>query len=179
MFTLPAKLTERYLTSPIGWIPYVLLRQAAPVTARRVRRIAPAASHERQALFTVSLCAARLGGPLRSRTVLHVCARCDGELRGEHQPLPTQDPQDKMRNSRKYLCNGATTRCAICDGKFGLIATYSWRTAFCSRKCADRFKTRLTATVDGYLDSPPDDGRSGTPAAIFQGSGFRSKELAQ
>jgi hypothetical protein len=48
-----------------------------------------------------------------------------------------------MRNSPQYPCNGATKRCAICDGKFGLIRHYSWRAAFCSRKCADRFKTRL------------------------------------
>ena len=47
-----------------------------------------------------------------------------------------------MRNSPEYVSNGATTRCAICDGRFGLIRYYSWRTALCSRKCADRFKVR-------------------------------------
>jgi hypothetical protein len=47
-----------------------------------------------------------------------------------------------MRNSPRYLCNGAAERCAICDGKFGLIRYYSWQTALCSRKCADRFKKR-------------------------------------
>ena len=35
-----------------------------------------------------------------------------------------------------------TTRCAICDGKFGLVRHYSWRTALCSRKCVDRFRAR-------------------------------------
>jgi hypothetical protein len=50
-----------------------------------------------------------------------------------------------MRNSPQYLCNDATKRCAICDGKFGLVRYYSWRTALCSRKCADRFKTRQDA----------------------------------
>ena len=34
------------------------------------------------------------------------------------------------------------TRCAICDGKFGLVRHYSWRTPLCSRKCVDRFKAR-------------------------------------
>jgi hypothetical protein len=48
-----------------------------------------------------------------------------------------------MRNSPQYLWNGATKRCAICDGRFGLIRHYSWQTALCSRKCADRFKLRL------------------------------------
>jgi hypothetical protein len=33
-------------------------------------------------------------------------------------------------------------RCAICDGKFGLVRHYSWRTPLCSRKCVDRFRTR-------------------------------------
>jgi hypothetical protein len=47
-----------------------------------------------------------------------------------------------MRNSPQHLWNGAATRCAICDGRFGLIRYYSWQTALCSRKCADRFKLR-------------------------------------
>jgi hypothetical protein len=34
-----------------------------------------------------------------------------------------------------------TTRCAVCDGKFGLIRYYSWLTPLCSRKCANRFRT--------------------------------------
>jgi hypothetical protein len=48
-----------------------------------------------------------------------------------------------MHNSPRYLRNGAATRCAICDGRFGLIRYYSRQTALCSRKCADRFKLRL------------------------------------
>ena len=34
------------------------------------------------------------------------------------------------------------TRCAVCDGKFGLVRHYSWRTPLCSRNCVDRFKAR-------------------------------------
>ena len=34
------------------------------------------------------------------------------------------------------------TRCAICEGKFGLVRHYSWRTPLCSRKCVDRFSVR-------------------------------------
>ena len=33
-------------------------------------------------------------------------------------------------------------RCAICDGKFGLVRHYSWRTPLCSRKCVDHFRAR-------------------------------------
>jgi hypothetical protein len=47
-----------------------------------------------------------------------------------------------MRNSPQYICHGAANRCAICDGKFGLVRHYSWRTALCSKKCAERFKAR-------------------------------------
>jgi hypothetical protein len=63
--------------------------------------------------------------------------------RNRRKPLPTQAPQEaKMRNSPQYPSNVAAKRCAICDGKFGLIRYYSWRTALCSKKCADRFKAR-------------------------------------
>jgi hypothetical protein len=34
------------------------------------------------------------------------------------------------------------TRCAVCDGKFGLVRHYSWRTPLCSGKCVDRLKAR-------------------------------------
>jgi hypothetical protein len=47
-----------------------------------------------------------------------------------------------MSNSPECLRIGATKRCAICDGRFGLIRHYSWRTALCSKKCADHFKAR-------------------------------------
>ena len=47
-----------------------------------------------------------------------------------------------MRNSSQCSWNTAAKRCAICDGKFGLVRYYSWRTALCSRKCADRLKAR-------------------------------------
>ena len=33
-----------------------------------------------------------------------------------------------------------TMRCAVCEGKFGLVRHYSWRTPLCSRKCVDRVK---------------------------------------
>ena len=39
-----------------------------------------------------------------------------------------------MRDSPQYRFNGAAKRCAICEGKFGLIRHYSWRTALCSKE---------------------------------------------
>jgi hypothetical protein len=47
-----------------------------------------------------------------------------------------------MRNNPQYPRNGAAKRCPICDGKFGLVRRYSWRTALCSKKCAQRFRSR-------------------------------------
>lgn len=47
-----------------------------------------------------------------------------------------------MRNGSQHLRNGAAKRCAICNGRFGLIRRYCCQTALCSKKCADRFKTR-------------------------------------
>jgi hypothetical protein len=37
---------------------------------------------------------------------------------------------------------GKTTRCAVCDGKFGLVRHYSWRAPLCSKKCVDRLRAR-------------------------------------
>jgi hypothetical protein len=51
----------------------------------------------------------------------------------------------KTRNGPHYLRHDAAKRCAICGGKFGLIRHYSWRTALCSKKCVDRFKSREEA----------------------------------
>ena len=44
------------------------------------------------------------------------------------------------RSESLGVCRAA--RCAVCDGKFGLVRYYSWRTPLCSRKCVDRFRTR-------------------------------------
>jgi hypothetical protein len=47
-----------------------------------------------------------------------------------------------MRKDIQFRRGKTINRCAICDGNFGLIRHYSWRTALCSRKCVDRFKSR-------------------------------------
>jgi hypothetical protein len=47
-----------------------------------------------------------------------------------------------MRNGRQYLRYDASTRCAVCDGKFALVRYHAWQTFLCSRKCSDRFKAR-------------------------------------
>jgi hypothetical protein len=47
-----------------------------------------------------------------------------------------------MPNCSVVLRRGKVARCAFCDGKFGLIRHYSWRTPLCSRKCVDSFRAR-------------------------------------
>jgi len=50
-----------------------------------------------------------------------------------------------MGNNPQHLQQCAAKRCAVCDGKFGLIRYYSWRTALCSKRCGDRLKARRDA----------------------------------
>jgi hypothetical protein len=47
-----------------------------------------------------------------------------------------------MPNRSESLGSGRATRCAVCDGKFGLVRLYSWRTSLCSKKCVDRLRAR-------------------------------------
>ena len=47
-----------------------------------------------------------------------------------------------MPNCSESLRSGRATQCAVCDGKFGLVRHYSWRTPLCSKKCVDRFRAR-------------------------------------
>ena len=47
-----------------------------------------------------------------------------------------------MPNCTENPGHGKATRCAVCDGKFGLVRYYSWRTPLCSKTCVDRFRTR-------------------------------------
>jgi hypothetical protein len=46
-----------------------------------------------------------------------------------------------MLNCTERLKRGRA-RCSVCDGKFGLVRHYSWRTPLCSKKCVDRFRAR-------------------------------------
>ena len=47
-----------------------------------------------------------------------------------------------MPNCSESYRSDKATRCAVCDGKFGLVRHYSWRTPLCSGKCVDRLKAR-------------------------------------
>jgi hypothetical protein len=47
-----------------------------------------------------------------------------------------------MLTKPQHVRPSASKRCAICDGKFGLIRHYAWRNALCSKKCVNHFKSR-------------------------------------
>jgi hypothetical protein len=47
-----------------------------------------------------------------------------------------------MPNRSESLRDRKATQCAVCDGKFGLVRYYSWRTLHCSKKCIDLFRAR-------------------------------------
>jgi hypothetical protein len=47
-----------------------------------------------------------------------------------------------MRKNFQFVREDANKRCPICEGRFGLVRHYSWRTALCSRWCVDRFMAR-------------------------------------
>src|SRR5215468_8351274 len=62
--------------------------------------------------------------------------RTNEEQRGWYQEeTPMPDRAESLRS-------GSAARCAVCDGKFGLVRHYLWRTPLCSKKCVDRFRTR-------------------------------------
>ena len=56
-----------------------------------------------------------------------------------------------MPNCSESLRSGRGARCAVCDGKFGLVRHYSWRTPLCSKKCVDRFRDRRESDPLGWL----------------------------
>jgi hypothetical protein len=53
-----------------------------------------------------------------------------------------------MLNCSESPISGKAARCAVCDGKFGLVQPNSWRTPLCSKKCVDRFTTGGASDCD-------------------------------
>jgi hypothetical protein len=79
-----------------------------------------------------------------------------------------------MRNHLRYPRKDAAKRCAICDGKFGLIRHYSWRIALCSRRCVDRFKSREESDRRWLLCL-----HTAQQTVAVAITGFRNEEAAQ
>ena len=47
-----------------------------------------------------------------------------------------------MPGCLKLPRHGAVARCAVCNGKFGLVRYYWWQTPLCTKACVDRFRNR-------------------------------------
>jgi hypothetical protein len=47
-----------------------------------------------------------------------------------------------MLNCSESFRHSGAVRCSVCDGKFGLVRYYLWRTPLCSKKCVDRLRAR-------------------------------------
>src|SRR5262249_18500214 len=95
-------------------------------------------AHESQALRPVSLYAARFGGSLRSPSRTLRVREMRPRASRAQRARPARDPKEtEMLTKPQHVRPSAAKRCAICDGKFGLIRHYSWRTALCSRKCVN------------------------------------------
>ena len=79
-----------------------------------------------------------------------------------------------MRNHLRYRGQDAAKRCAICDGKFGLVRHYAWRTALCSRGCLDRLRSREESDRRWLLRLHSMQQTIAVPI-----TGFRNKEAVQ
>jgi hypothetical protein len=81
--------------------------------------------------------------------------RCSySHYQSEHPALRTQEA--KMRNNQRTPWNGEAKRCAICDGRFGLIRYYAWQTPLCSKRWADRRWLPRFEAASGVLRKKPE-----------------------
>jgi hypothetical protein len=64
------------------------------------------------------------------------------ERRNDNEDLKLRLEETEMFNNSQNASHGAPRRCAVCDGPFGLIRYYSWRTPLCSKKCVEQLKAR-------------------------------------
>lgn len=82
-----------------------------------------------------------------------------------------------MLNNPQCVQHGAANRCAMCGGQFGLFRRYSWRTALCSKKCADRFKVRRENHHKWlHLFEPSETASKDMLEGLSSGSGYRKRE---
>lgn len=66
-------------------------------------------------------------------------------LRPSNEQWEMQELETDMSKDHQKLQRNTVKRCAICAGKFGLIRYYSSRTALCSKRCVEHFKSRCEA----------------------------------
>ncbi len=73
-----------------------------------------------------------------------------------------------MPNRSESLGSGRAARCAVCDGKFGLVRHYSRRTPLCSQKCVDRLRARRASDCNwlGWLQTALDQAPENRAGAL-------------
>src|SRR5262249_21177235 len=71
--------------------------------------------------------------------------------------MRTSQKEKTMSHRFEGYRSDKTARCAVCDGKFGLIRHYSWGTQLCSRKCVDCFRAQRQSYGNwmGWLQITP------------------------
>ena len=182
MFTIPAKLTERNPDQPDRLDPVCVAPPSRTCDGKESLPHRP--GRRRMSVRLCSRCpyAPRdLAGHYDPEAVLHVCARCDGQREASTNHYP-------RKTHRRQRCATVPSIPAMAQPSVARSATESSASSGTTRgeplsvqgSALTASRPAWMATADGYVDfSPPDNGRGGTPAAIFQGSGFPSKELAQ
>src|ERR1700752_3150396 len=73
---------------------------------------------------------------------MHGKRTCTSVRTGKGRSTNGRNQENNMISRQENLRHGRAMRCAVCDGKFGLVRHYQWQTPLCSRKCIDRFRAR-------------------------------------
>ena len=94
------------------------------------------------ATFSDGKCHSHAAGRSVIRITSISLMKCDREKRMIDEQRRYYQEEATMPNCSESLGSGRAARCAVCEGKFGLIRYYSWRTSLCSKKCVDRFRAR-------------------------------------
>ncbi len=177
MSTIPAKETERNRNEP-DRRDHVL--SACHGKERLLRRLG-------SPQMRVELCTRcpywqrDLAGHYDPEGVLHVCATYDRQhdVSANHYPRKAHRRQQCATfpnipgTAKPSAARSATESLA----SFG---TTAGEPPSVQRSALSASRHARKATADGYVNSTlPDNGRGETPAAIFQSSGFRGRELAQ
>ncbi len=182
MPTIPATETERRRDQPDGLDPICVPRANRTCDGKESLPLRP--GKRRMRVRLCSRCPYRprdLAGHYDPEAVLHLCAKCDGEREASinHYPRKAHRRQQCATlpnipgTAQPSVARSATESLASSGSTPGELP-------FVRRSALTASRHARKATADGYAHfTLPDNGCGKTPAAIFQSSGFRSKELAQ
>ena len=82
-----------------------------------------------------------------------------------------------MPDCSKSLRSGSAARCAVCDGKFGLVRHYSWRTPLCSKSASIASELAGKVTAIGWAGSKSPSTSCPRPArALYDGPDLTTRQ---